>query len=477
MSESDRTMTVPLRRTGPPPTRYVEVVSPGVPSPFRAREGVVRVGRDVGNEIVIQDPFVSRVHIEIRIYPHGVEVVDLDTKNGTHYQGARIRELKVHGEVTLMLGKQVTISVRVGDDAPFSDVTSPAIVAPAPTVIPPVARAASRGERTELIGDSPAMQRLRSGIAKMAPSPLTVLIEGETGTGKEVIARALHQQSPRSGRPLVVFDCASVSPNLIASELFGHVKGAFTGAVGSAEGAFRRADGGTLFLDEIGELPLDLQPALLRALEARQVKPVGGDAYRPVDVRVVAATNRALESEVQAGRFRQDLLFRLAVGRIKVPPLRSRVEDIPALAQHFARAVGGASLSPEVLASLATRPWRGNVRELRNVIERAVMLNPTPGSVVTSLDDDDDHDLVMPDTLRAGLGAPGATLEAEVPFQDAKQAAVERFERDYLLKLFERSGYNLSEAARRSGVDRRYLRELFKKHNLDPTTLRAQRRP
>jgi len=477
MSESDRTMTVPLRRAAPPPTRYVEVVSPGVPSPFRAREGVVRVGRDVGNEIVIHDPFVSRVHIEIRIYPHGVEVVDLDTKNGTHYQGARIRELKVNGEVTLMLGKQVSLSIRVGDDAPFSDVTSPAIMAPPPTIIPPVARAAARGERTELIGDSAAMQRLRSGIAKMAPSPLTVLIEGETGTGKEVIARALHQQSPRAGRPLVVFDCASVSPNLIASELFGHVKGAFTGAVGSAEGAFRRADGGTLFLDEIGELPLDLQPALLRALEARQVKPVGGDAYRAVDVRVVAATNRSLEAEVQAGRFRQDLLFRLAVGRIKVPPLRSRVEDIPALAQHFARAVGGASIAPSVLAALASRPWRGNVRELRNVIERAVMLNPTPGSAVTSLDDDDDHDLVMPDTLRVGLGAPNVTLEAEVPFQDAKQAAVERFERDYLLKLFERSGYNLSEAARRSGVDRRYLRELFKKHNLDPTTLRAQRRP
>jgi two-component system, NtrC family, nitrogen regulation response regulator GlnG len=475
MSENDRTMTVPNRRAGPPPTRYVEVVSPGVPSPFRAREGVVRVGRDVGNEIVIQDSFVSRVHIEIRIYPHGVEVVDLDTKNGTHYQGARIRELKVTGEVTLMLGKQVTISIRVGDDAPFTDVTSPAILAPPPTIAP--ARAVARGERTELIGDSPAMHRLRTGIAKMAPSHLTVLIEGETGTGKEVIARALHQQSPRAGRPLVVFDCAAVSPNLIASELFGHVKGAFTGAVGSTDGAFRRADGGTLFLDEIGELPLELQPALLRALEARQVKPVGGDGYRNVDVRVVAATNRALEAEVQAGRFRQDLLFRLAVGRVKVPPLRSRVEDIPALAQHFARAVGGAVLSPAVMAILVARPWRGNVRELRNVIERAVMLSPTPGTVITSLDDDDDQDLVMPETLQMSLATAGSAVEAEVPFQDAKQAAVERFERDYLLKLFERAGCNLSEAARRSGVDRRYLRELFKKHNLDPTTLRALRRP
>ncbi len=486
MSEDDRTRTVPNRRAEPPPTRYVEVISPGVPSPFRAREGVVRVGREVGNEIVIHDPFVSRTHIEIRIYPHGVEVVDLDTKNGTHYQGARIRELKVRDEVTLLLGKQVTVSIRVGDDAPFADVTSPAIVAPPAsqpwsTVPPPIAPrgAGPRGDRAELIGDCAAMQRLRNGVAKMAPSPLTVLIEGETGTGKEVVARALHQQSTRAGRALVVFDCAAVSPNLIASELFGHVKGAFTGAVGSAEGAFRRADGGTLFLDEIGELPLDLQPALLRALEARQVKPVGGDSYRAVDVRVVAATNRALEAEVQAGRFRQDLLFRLAVGRVKVPPLRARVEDIPVLARHFARAVGNVTLSPEVLAALATRPWRGNVRELRNVIERAVMLS-APGSVVTSLDDDydDDRDLVMPPTLRATLESPaaGSPTDVDMHFQDAKQAAVERFERDYLLRLFERSGYNLSEAARRSGVDRRYLRELFKKHNLDPTTLRAQRR-
>ncbi len=483
MSEDDRTKTVPNRRAEPPPTRYVEVVSPGVPSPFRAREGVVRVGREVGNEIVIHDPFVSRTHIEIRIYPHGVEVVDLDTKNGTHFQGARIRELKVRDRVELLLGKQVTVSIRVGDDGPFADVTSPAIMAPPPssTVPPPIApqRPGPRGDRAELIGDSAAMQRLRAGVAKMAPSPLTVLIEGETGTGKEVVARALHQQSTRAGRPLVVFDCAAVSPNLIASELFGHVKGAFTGAVGSAEGAFRRADGGTLFLDEIGELPLDLQPALLRALEARQVKPVGGDSYRAVDVRVVAATNRALEAEVQAGRFRQDLLFRLAVGRVKVPPLRARAEDIPVLAAHFARVVGNATLSPEVLASLAARPWRGNVRELRNVIERAVMLS-APGAVVTTLDDDydDDRDLVMPPILRATLESPAASpTDVDVHFQDAKQAAVERFERDYLLRLFERAGYNLSEAARRSGVDRRYLRELFKKHNLDPTTLRAQRRP
>ncbi len=488
MTDGERTMTTPALRATVPPTRWVEVVSPGRPSPFRAREGVIRLGREAGNEVVIDDPFVSRVHLEVRIYPHGVEVVDLDTKNGTHYQGARIRELKVRDQVTLVLGKQVTVQVTVGDDAPMADVTSPAIplpIEPASTRPPP---ARMRGptlsrDAAELVGRSAPMQKLRDSLARLAPSHLTVLIEGETGTGKEVVARALHAWSHRASKPLVVFDCAAVSPNLIASELFGHVKGAFTGAVNNAEGAFRKADGGTLFLDEIGELPLDLQPALLRALEARQVKPVGGDAYRAVDVRVVAATNRSLESEVEAGRFRRDLLFRLAVGRVRVPPLRARLDDVAVLADHFARELG-ATLSPAVHEALTARPWPGNVRELRNVVERAVMLAGGAGSLVVDLDEDDGYD-IDPAPARSTLvgdfsEAPAmATVEGrrllDMPFQDAKQVAVERFERDYLLRLFEQAGFNLSEAARRSGVDRRYLRELFKKHGLDPATLRARR--
>ncbi len=454
----DRTMTAPSLRARAPSTRYVEVVSPGRPSPFKAREGVVRLGRDAGNEVVIEDPFVSRVHLEVRIYPHGVEVVDLDTKNGTHYQGARIRELAVRDEVTLLLGKQVTVRVRVGDDAPQP-------------------RGASRDD-AELVGASAPMQRLRAALAKLAPSPLTVLIEGETGTGKEVVARTIHRLSPRAQKPFVVFDCAAVSPSLIASELFGHVKGAFTGAVGASEGAFRAAHGGTLFLDEVGELPLELQPALLRALEARQVKPVGGDQYLPVDVRVVAATNRSLEDEVEAGRFRKDLLFRLAVGRVKVPALRARSEDVPALAAHFAAAFG-AAVAPSALETLAARPWPGNVRELRNVVERSVMLAGGAGATVTDLDDlddtDDDASPATPDALLGAMRSADGQRLLEMSFQDAKQAAVETFEREYLVRLFEASGCNLSEAARRSGVHRRYLRELFKKHEIDLAALRAKR--
>lgn len=457
----DRTMTVPSMRPRAPSTRYVEVISQGKPSTYRAREGVVRVGRDAHNEVVIDDPFLSRIHLEVRIFPHGVEVVDLDTKNGTHFQGARIRELPVKDEVTLLLGKQSTVRIRVRDDAA------------------PAQRAREEGE---LVGDSATMQRLRSALLKLAPSHLTVLIEGETGTGKEVVARTIHRLSPRASKPLVVFDCAAVSPSLIASELFGHVKGAYTGAVGSSEGAFRAAHGGTLFLDEIGELPLDLQPALLRALEARQVKPVGGEHYIPVDVRVVAATNRTLEDEVAAGRFRRDLLFRLAVGRLKVPPLRQRMEDIPALAEHFARALG-ATLAPSCLEALTARAWPGNVRELRNTVERAVMLAGGAGAVVTDLDDlDDDCDAgenPPPEASSEALLSAMRSVEGQrllaMSFQDAKQAAVETFEREYLVRLFAASGFNLSEAARRSGVHRRYLRELFKKHNIDTVALRARK--
>jgi two-component system nitrogen regulation response regulator GlnG len=461
MTDDGKTVTALALKLKAPPTRTVEVQSPGNPALLKVREGIVRIGRDANNEVVIDDPFVSRHHLEIRVFPHGVEVADLDTKNGTHFQGARIRELPVNSEATLVLGKNITVRIRVTDDA------------------------RPKGDTDEFVGVSPGMQKLRSAVQRVAPTSLTVLIEGETGTGKEVVARSIHQRSTRANKPFVVFDCAAVSPTLIASELFGHTKGAYTGATGSSEGAFRRAHGGTLFLDELGELPLDLQPALLRALEARQVKPVGGEAYVPVDVRIIAATNRSLETEVESGRFRKDLLFRLAVTRVKTPPLRARTEDIPVLAKHFAGALG-ATLSTQVLAQLEAREWPGNVRELRNCVERAVMLAGGPGVLVAQLDDDEDFDdldadepeppgTAAPATIPPGGLSVANLATTELPFQDAKQIAVDAFEKEYLLKLFTESNYNLSEAARRSGVHRRYLRELYKKHGIDLASLRATR--
>jgi len=482
MDSDARTMTAALPGPRGPSTRYVEVLSPGKPPVYRARDGVVRLGRDESNEVVLDDPFVSRVHLELRVFPHGVELRDLDTKNGTHYQGARIRELPIAmgAEVELQLGKQVRIRVRVGDDAVPVAVAGNT-VPPGPRPAPGILAPRPSRDTAELVGEGPAMRHLQRLVSRLAPSDLTVLIEGETGTGKEVIARALHAASRRAKGPLVVFDCASVSPSLLASELFGHVKGAFTGAVSAHDGAFRRADGGTLFLDELGELPLDLQPSLLRALEARQVRPVGATDYKKVDVRVVAATNRDLEAEVAAGRFRQDLLFRLAVGRVRVAPLRERPEDIPALAQHFAAQLG-ATLDPALCTILQARAWPGNVRELRNVVERAVMLSEHRH--VTSLDDDlgpapaeSVHTQTREMPAGVALSLAGTPPDTGVPFQDAKQKAVDAFERAYLLRLFEDAEYNLSEAARRSGVDRRYLRELFKKHAIDLDSLRGTRPP
>ncbi len=437
--------------------RFIEVTTPGRPPVFRAREGsCVRIGREADNDIVIDDPFVSRHHVEIRVEGGRAKLTDLETRNGTLHHGQRIRELTIDDEAMLLLGRHVSVRITVGDE------TRPHAIA-----------------ANGLVGGSPMMERLRSLVAKVAPTDLTVLIEGETGTGKEVVAKAIHSASTRARNNFVVFDCGSVSPNLLAAELFGHTKGAFTGASGATEGAFRRAQRGTLFLDEIGELPLDLQPALLRALESREVKPVGSDAYVPVDVRVIAATNRSLEDEVAASRFRRDLLFRLAVARIRLTPLRGRAEDIPSLAQHFAARLG-AMLSPEIISQLETRPWPGNVRELRNVVETAVLLNG-PGQIVTSLGvgQYDDADNITLPVSRADLGGavPPVTIAPGMSFQSAKQVAVDAFEREYLLKLFIESDYNLSEASRRSGVDRGYLRELYRKHGLDPAQLRAQRKP
>jgi len=240
----------------------------------------------------------------------------------------------------------------------------------------------ARWTQGQLIGKSAAMDRLRDLIKRVANATSSVLITGESGTGKEMVARALHFQSPRAERPFVVLNCGAIPENLIESELFGHVKGAFTGATAAREGLFQAAHGGTLFLDEVGELPPPLQVKLLRVLQDRKVRPVGGTAEVDVDVRVVAATNRDVESEVEAGTFREDLFYRLNVIRIEAPPLRDRPEDIPVLAEYFLQkhsALQGRRLefSPEAMRWLAQQPYAGNVRELENIVERGVTLAPS----------------------------------------------------------------------------------------------------
>jgi DNA-binding NtrC family response regulator len=308
------------------------------------------------------------------------------------------------------------------------------------------------------------MRELYSVLARLAPTELSVLVHGETGTGKELVSRAIHAQSNRRAGPMVVFDAAAVPHELIARELFGHRKGAFTGADEDAPGLFEKADGGTLFLDEIGELPLDLQPHLLRALEQRAIRRVGDTRYRPVDVRIVAATNRDLAEEVREGNFRADLYYRLATVEVVVPPLRDRLDDLPMLVSHFLGLVSGhavTGLSPQVAELFRLWRWPGNVRELRNVVQRAIPFT-------------DGHDIPMsalPDAIAGREQDAGGSVELDPAlttgtYHEARETLLDAFEQQYLKDLVKRAGGNLAKAARMGGVDRKTLYRLMNRHGL-----------
>src|SRR4051812_12930569 len=294
----------------------VEVARVTVGTATREFDDVVRIGSHPSNEIVLEDPTVSRFHCRLSRENGAWRIADLGSKNGTRVDGVRVLAAEIERSVTLTLG-DTTLQVRLG----------------ARSSSPPSARRTSFGA---IVGESVAMQKLFAILERVAASDIDVLIHGESGTGKELVATELVQRSGRADGPIVVFDCGAISPSLVESELFGHVRGAFTGADREREGAFEAADGGTLFLDEIGELPLELQPKLLRALEAREVRRVGQNRPKRVDVRVIAATNRDLEPEVNRDRFREDLYYRLAKLTVRVPPLRDRLGDIPLLVQAFA---------------------------------------------------------------------------------------------------------------------------------------------
>ena len=298
------------------------------------------------------------------------------------------------------------------------------------------------------------MRRLFALLERIAPTDAPVLIQGETGTGKELCAEALHAHSPRADKPFVVMDLAAVQPTLIESELFGHVRGAFTGAVADRAGAFERADGGTLFLDEVGELSAELQPRLLRALERGQVKRVGANDFKTVNVRVIAATHRDLLALARENRFREDLYHRLAVLQARLPPLRERREDIAGLVEGFLARIGRTgAIGPQTLALLVGHDWPGNVRELRNVVERAVSLAGGAEEVPPEV-------LALPDDAKASGTASGLL------FKEAKDRLFEAFEREYLEGLMARCGGNVSRAAREAGIDRVYLHRLLKRYGM-----------
>ena len=395
------------------------------------------LGSGSGCDVPLSDPTVSRRHLGVEPGPDGVVLRDLGSTNGSFVQGARFNEL------VLGFGTEVTVGKTVLKFVPNEEIVD---LGPS--------ESESYGA---LVGRDPKLRRLFRLLDDVAATDATVLIEGETGTGKELFAEEIHRHSPRKNGPFIVFDCGAVPDELIESALFGHVRGAFTGAVSDRRGAFEEADGGTLFLDEIGELSPAVQPALLRALDKQSVRPVGGTSYTHASVRVVAATNRNLRAQIAAKQFREDLYYRVAVVRMLVPPLRDRTDDIPLLVEHFVRQFcAGRSLTvaPEDIERLRRHPWLGNARELRNVIERACALSHG-------------ERLEIDEALEERpVGQADGTPNIDLPFKEAKSLVVDRFERGYIEAILKRHEGNLSAAARAAEIDRKHLRELLRKHGL-----------
>jgi DNA-binding NtrC family response regulator len=422
--------------------RFIVIRGPDRGESLVVDQGTVTIGSGTSAEVQLSDPTISRRHLSVTLAANGVVVRDLGSTNGSFVGGARFQELLLGFGAEILIGQ--TLLKYLPDEEHVE-----------------VAPAAS--ERFgNMLGRDPKMRQVFGLLEDVAASEATVLLEGETGTGKELLAEEIHRHSPRAGKPFVVFDCAAQPKDLIESALFGHVRGAFTGAVADRKGAFAEADGGTLFLDEIGELAPDMQPALLRALDKRTIRAVGGTGQRMVSVRVVAATNRDLRAEMATRHFREDLYYRLAVIRIAVPPLRERPADVALLVQSFvetyAKPPGLAVRQPD-LDRLARLPWPGNVRQLRNVIEHACAVSHGA-------------ELDLADFLASvSAAAPGiGAIALDKPFKEAKAAVVEEFERVYLKALLDRHGGNLSAASRTADLDRKHLRELLRKHGLREET-------
>jgi DNA-binding NtrC family response regulator len=391
------------------------------------------IGSHPSNDLVLDAPQVSRFHCELRLTPRGLLLKDLGSSNGTFIEGVMVNEAYVRAGNTLVLGT-VKLEVKLSGENTIQTSTHQRFGA--------------------LAGASSVMRAVFAQLERAAPSDITVLLEGETGTGKEEAAAGLHDASARREKPFLVIDCSALPQTLLESELFGHERGSFTGAVSARAGVFEEAEGGTVFLDEIGELPLELQPKLLRVLEAREYRRVGSNNARPTNVRVIAATNRDLRKEINDGRFRSDLYYRLAVFRVSMPSLRSHLEDVPLLARQLLATLGASAAqveaicTPAFLAGLRAAAWPGNVRELRNHLERCLLF--AAGLPV------DDASAALP---------PGAAPVVDVTrkLADERKRHVDAFEREYVRALLELHGGNVNAAAAVAGVDRAYLYRVIKR--------------
>jgi DNA-binding NtrC family response regulator len=429
----------------------VTVEGKGVGRSFVPSSDCVVIGSHPSADLVLRDPAVSRFHCEITVADPPT-IRDLGSRNGTIVNGVTVAQAPLgDGSLLTLGGTQLRFQLSSG----------------APRIA-----LSDRDRFGSMVGRSAAMRAVFALCEQAAVSAATVLIEGETGTGKEATAEAIHRESARREGPFIVVDCGAIPPQLLESELFGHERGSFTGAVASRRGAFQAAAGGTIFLDEIGELALDLQPKLLRALERHEVKPVGANHYTPIDVRVLAATNRNLREEVTARRFRSDLYYRLAVLRVRLPPLRERRDDLPLLLEHMLDGLGVAG-RPEAEAlrtesfrsEVARHTWPGNVRELRNYVERCLATREQP----------------PPEAAEESFVAPSSDLapsiDINVPLRAAREAWVSELERRYLTELLRHHDDNVTSAARAAGVDRIHFYRLLWKHGLRSREPAAPDRP
>jgi two-component system response regulator GlrR len=421
--------------------RLSVVSGPDAGLAFTSAGSRVVIGKDATAQLVLTDRTVSHFHCEIAASPRtpdaegdGVLLRDLGSRNGTLVDGVQVLSAPLRKAALLTLGKtQVRFE---------------------PGAEPVRIRLSAKDRFGSMVGRSAAARACFAVLERAAEGDATVLLEGETGTGKEAAAESLHQEGARREGPLIVVDCGAIPEDLLESELFGHEKGAFTGAAGAREGAFEAAEGGTIFLDEIGELASSLQPKLLRVLERKEVKRVGGNRYQAVNVRVIAATNRDLLSEVNAGRFRSDLYYRLAVVQVRLPTLRERAEDLPMLVEHFMTSLGAADRpeaaalrTREFMSELSGHAWPGNVRELRNYLERCLTLRESVPLPATQFD------------------SP-LSIDSTKPLREARDAWTRALERRYLEEVLKRSGGNVSAAARAAKVDRIHFYRLLWRHGI-----------
>ncbi|MCA9672958.1 MAG: sigma 54-dependent Fis family transcriptional regulator [Myxococcales bacterium] len=441
---TSHTLSLPGALTTPQAAQLVVIDGPDVGASVTLDPGVeVIVGSDDGCDLTLDDDRVSRRHLSLTAEGPRFVARDLASKNGTLYEGSRL------GEATLSLGA----TLRLG--------RSFVRIQPQPQIIE-VQPSQSR-RFGELVAESLSMREVFAvlDLAAMAPD-VTVLLEGETGTGKELAARAVHEHSVRRRKPFVAVDCGALPESLLDSELFGHVRGAFTGANRARKGAFARADGGTVFLDELTQVSPAVQARLLRVIEERRLRPVGADHEQDIDVRVIAAARGDLAEDVKAGTFRPDLYYRLSVVRVQLPPLRKRREDIAPIAAELLRRRGiDGPVEGDALARLTAHDWPGNVRELRNVLDRAVTLSPMARCF-------SELRIATPGLAASGgaIGADALVVRSDVAYSEAKSTLLEAFERRYLEDVFTRNDGNISATSRESGIDRKHLKVLLRRHGL-----------